>query len=276
MNDDDTTTGGPPNPGNENGNDDATRQLPATPPPPPREPSGQADAAPHDAHGWSAPNGQNPPAPTGWHQGREHGAQAEPARPSYAQQGTYPQSAGYPQGAYGQQAGSAGWQQLSGGAWGGPGAPGPGAAGGYGPPGAPGTPGGYGSSGGYDGLGGYAAPTPGGPSSRGPGFLRALFDFSFRHSVTVGFAKVIYILAIVVAVVGWVLVFLTSLGGLDDPWVGGAAVAGLLGTIFLGIPLTLLWIVLVRVGLEVTVATVRTADNTARLVELGEDQAAAR
>ena len=33
---------------------------------------------------------------------------------------------------------------------------------------------------------------------------------------------------------------------------------------------------LVRVGLEVTVATVRTADNTARLVELGEDRAGAR
>ena len=300
---DDTTAGGP----HRDGNDDETRQMPVSPRSPWESPGGSRDGradetAEHAASATSASHGAPPPPAGAYGTGNagspppapssgsrspgdaRNGRAGEPSDAAYAAPGpeqSGPAGGGQEHGshaaAYGaphpaqddrhqgradswQQAGPRqGWQQQG---WpqGGPGAY-PQQAGGW-----------QQAPAGQAAWGGHA----GRPAAQRPGFLKALFDLSFRHSVTLGFAKVIYVLAIVVAVGAWLIALFTAMAGLNDPWVGPAAAGGLLATIVLGIPLMLLWIVLVRVGLEVTVATVRTADNTARLVELGEDRAGAR
>lgn len=116
------------------------------------------------------------------------------------------------------------------------------------------------------------------------GFFRSLFDLSFAPDkiVTVTFARVIYIIAIVVAAASWILgaVSLFILGGIANaasygygaPSAGGFFVfLGVLTLIFGWIP-GLLNVLLVRVGLETVVAQIRTSQNTARLVHLTESR----
>lgn len=288
---DDTTPGAPPR----GGNDDETGQMPTVPRSPWESPAGTRAADAESLGGQRAPStGPNgpagPPPPPGGHAAEGHpqvapGAPQQappaPAAASGPERETFgshaagygaPESRPYP--AYPT---APAWQQQPGQAAGpwyqsqATGQPEPQPAWAH-------QQGGWQSPGqGWQQPGAALPPTwtgqHGRPPAGRPGFLRALFDLSFRHSVTVGFAKVIYVLAIVVAVGAWVIALFTSLSAMNDPWVGAAAGWGVVGTLVLGLPLVLLWIVLVRVGLEVTVATVRTADNTARLVELGEDRA---
>ena len=129
----------------------------------------------------------------------------------------------------------------------------------------------YGSQ---DWGGGQSAPHPGGganyagPGGQGwqageplsanrieaKGFFAALFDFSFRTFITISFAKVVYGILIVVAAAWWLipaLLMFTESPGL-----------GFLSLLFGWIP-GLLMIIVYRIFLEVTVALVRTSQNTA-------------
>ncbi|WP_105566718.1 DUF4282 domain-containing protein [Microbacterium halophytorum] len=104
-------------------------------------------------------------------------------------------------------------------------------------------------------YGGY----PQGQGANGdPGFFKALFDVSFRNYVTLKFAKVIFIILIVLAILGW-LTAITA-GFTVDPIVGVLAI--LFGWIGPFIAL-----VIYRVLLEAAVALIRTAQNTSILVE---------
>lgn len=104
-----------------------------------------------------------------------------------------------------------------------------------------------------------------------PGFIKALFDFDFKHFVTIKFVKVIYI----------VFLALSALGALFLPLAWGAAGAqdsagaGLLlfivGLLF-GAVILAFEVVAVRVFLEFFVATIRNSQNTTKLVELEEQR----
>ena len=104
----------------------------------------------------------------------------------------------------------------------------------------------------------YAVP-PQGASQQRPagsdakGFFSALFDFSFSSFVTIKFASFIYVLLMVVIGVSWL--FFTVSGFTRDPLVGLLFLIG-------GAIVALVYIVLVRVGLEFYIAMIRTAQNT--------------
>ena len=95
--------------------------------------------------------------------------------------------------------------------------------------------------------------------TRRKSFFEALFDLSFDSSIAVRTIGVIYIVALLVVS----LISLTILFGLGSR--GG-------GFILLGLILApLVWIfyaVLVRIGLEALVASIKTAENTAQMLEI--------
>lgn len=125
------------------------------------------------------------------------------------------------------------------------------------------------------GAGGFT-PGPGqqwGQSpSRESGFFHALFDFSFRRYITISFAKVLFVIAIVLACL-WYLFAL--IGAFSGAMVASAfnASSGSLGlgivTLLFGWIPPFLWLLLVRVALEFVVATIRNSQNTSRMVERG-------
>ncbi|TDE99051.1 DUF4282 domain-containing protein [Occultella glacieicola] len=116
-----------------------------------------------------------------------------------------------------------------------------------------------------------AAAQWGAPQQRDPGFFGSLFDLTFSHYVTLRFAKVLFIVAIVFVALGWLGAVVSAFnfdpyGGFYDDDGGAGAMLGVLTLLFGWIPgfITLL---LVRVGLEFAVATIKTAQNTSKLAE---------
>ena len=104
--------------------------------------------------------------------------------------------------------------------------------------------------------GGHGTP----PRQAGPdttGFFKALFDFSFKSFVTIKFAAVIYGIALLLigifTLIGLIFAFVTMT---EEPIVG-----------FFMLVLTLVlapfYLILVRLTLELYVAMIRTAQNTA-------------
>lgn len=89
------------------------------------------------------------------------------------------------------------------------------------------------------------------------GFFRALFDMSFSRYVTVSFARVIYVVAVVCAALFWLLMVIRGFAS-DEPGIGAAF-------LILGWIPALVWLIFVRVGIEFAVAMVKTADNTSTL-----------
>ncbi|MBZ2198420.1 DUF4282 domain-containing protein [Occultella gossypii] len=144
------------------------------------------------------------------------------------------------------------------------------------PPAAPGgQAGAYGQGQGYGQGQAYgqtqAAAQWGAPQQRDPGFFASLFDLSFSHYITLRFAKVLFILAIIFVALGWLGAVVSAFnfdpyGGFYDDDGGAGAVLGVLTLLFGWIPgfITLL---LVRVGLEFAVATIKTAQNTSKLAD---------
>ncbi|QGU06602.1 hypothetical protein COCCU_03240 [Corynebacterium occultum] len=105
------------------------------------------------------------------------------------------------------------------------------------------------------------------PAKAAKGFLGALFDVNFDNFISLKFAKFIYILAIAIAGIalflGWVL---PVLGFLVD----GSAGAGIGWLLFGWIPITvvaLFHLVGIRLFLEFVISSIKTAENTTRLVE---------
>ncbi|UFU02720.1 DUF4282 domain-containing protein [Ruania suaedae] len=142
---------------------------------------------------------------------------------------------------------------------------------GYAPPGQP-MPG-YGGqpAAGY----GPGYPQAGGSGGgSGNGFFSAFFDFSFSKYVTLTFAKVIFIIAIVIAILWYLGAIISGFGAgalssMADPYGrndGGGAILGVLAILFGWIP-PVLFLIGVRIGLEFVVATIKTSQNTGVLAE---------
>ena len=88
-----------------------------------------------------------------------------------------------------------------------------------------------------------------------------MFDFSFRHFVTISFAKGIFVIAIVIACLAYLLLLIFGFG------MGGRGImAGVVILLFGWIP-SAVFLIIVRLGLEFSVANIRTAENTSALVE---------
>lgn len=104
--------------------------------------------------------------------------------------------------------------------------------------------------------GGYGPP----PRRAGPdttGFFKALFDFSFKSFVTIKFAAIIYGIALaligIFTLIGVILAFVTMT---EEPLFG-------FFTLVLVVILAPFYLILVRLTLELYVAMIRTAQNTA-------------
>lgn len=105
-------------------------------------------------------------------------------------------------------------------------------------------------------------------------FFRAMFDFKFDHFITVKFSSFLYIVAILVALLLWLgqivsaVVFGSLLGSMGS-FYGEAsfnAVPLVLAIVFGWIP-SVISLIAMRLGLEFSVATVRTAQNTTRIAD---------
>lgn len=113
----------------------------------------------------------------------------------------------------------------------------------------------------------YAAPAPwqqgagNQPGSNADAsFFQSLFDLSFTKYVTLSFAKVIYVLAMALIALGYLMAIV----------IGFASEHSALGVfaLLLGWIPALVYLVLVRVSLEFAVAMIRTAQNTSVMANL--------
>ncbi|MFS0143859.1 DUF4282 domain-containing protein [Corynebacterium striatum] len=111
-------------------------------------------------------------------------------------------------------------------------------------------------------------------------FFKSLFDFKFSSFITVKFASVIYIIAMIVGVLWWLggLLFAVmggSIGGLagslsGSSFGGGMAVMMIFGHLIFGSLGLVLYLIQVRLVLEFFVANIQTTENTKKLVENAE------
>lgn len=124
-------------------------------------------------------------------------------------------------------------------------------------PGGPGGPGGYGGP--PQGYGQPPAPQGDNPVAT---FFAALFDLSFSKFVTLTFVKILYVLGIAAVAIAWLFFLIT-----------GFSADALLGVLvlILGPIVALLYIVLIRVSLEISVAVIRVAINTGKLADSGNE-----
>ena len=110
-------------------------------------------------------------------------------------------------------------------------------------------------------------PRQGGPSSyvasggeavagSSSGFLTALFDFTFDTFVTPKIVKFVYVLAVIWAVVAYVIVVITS-------FFQYGLTSGLVALVF-GPLVALIWIAVVRIGLEFGISVVRMSEDVHR------------
>lgn len=107
------------------------------------------------------------------------------------------------------------------------------------------------------------------------GFFKSLFDFRFDNFIAVRWAGFIYIIAIVVAALSWLG---SIIGGIVTGAAAGSASAyfgeapsfspwPLLLAIIFGWIIPALWVIFVRLGLELIVANVKTAENTKQIAD---------
>lgn len=103
------------------------------------------------------------------------------------------------------------------------------------------------------------------------GFFKALFDFRFEHFITLKFAGVLYLLSWIVAALIWlwniVSALLFGFAFASRDYYGGADFTAwplIVAVLFGWIP-SVLAILALRLVLEFSVATVRTAENTTAL-----------
>ncbi|MGO1982864.1 MAG: DUF4282 domain-containing protein [Brachybacterium alimentarium] len=113
------------------------------------------------------------------------------------------------------------------------------------------------------------------PTAQGEaGFFRALFDFTFTHFITVKFSAFLYIVAFLVAILMWLgqivaaILFGVLLGSANSYFDEASfnAVPLVLAIVFGWIP-SVISLIAMRLGLEFSVATVRTAQNTKTIAE---------
>lgn len=102
--------------------------------------------------------------------------------------------------------------------------------------------------------GGQPPPGPG-PSSQAKGFFGALFDFSFTSFATPSIVKIVYVLAMVFLVLGWLgisIVIMTD------------SVAGGLAALILGLIPLVVYLAFVRMTLEFYYSVVRMSEDVHR------------
>lgn len=122
------------------------------------------------------------------------------------------------------------------------------------------------------------------PRSSRDGFFGALFDLKFERFITLRFARVIYVICIVMAVLSWLGTILSAIlaataqsalmsyasyySGMDAG-MGAGGVLMIVAAVLLGWIPSLLMVICSRIILEFIVASVRTATNTQALVDRG-------
>ncbi|MDO5031155.1 DUF4282 domain-containing protein [Corynebacterium sp.] len=126
---------------------------------------------------------------------------------------------------------------------------------------------------------------PESPKKQGANFFSALFDFKFQNFVTVKFASVIYMIALVIGVLNWIggliMSIMTAAGaGMFDAAYydvfGSSSGSGVLGVMMIfghlifGTIALFLYVITVRVVLEAFVANIKTAENTRDILEKQE------
>lgn len=116
---------------------------------------------------------------------------------------------------------------------------------GWGGPGS--SPAGYGYPGGQGGAGG----------PRKPGFLATLFDLSFTSFVTPSIVKGVYVVAMAVIALGWL--------GYTVAFFARGAGWGLLMLLVIGPVVSLVYLILARIGLELYLAVIRVAEDVREL-----------
>ncbi|VEW14445.1 Uncharacterised protein [Brevibacterium casei] len=215
--------------------------------------SPSSQGGPDRSHDPAAASSNESGLPTGSQPAQQYGSQPQAGSPydgspydGYAQSSGYGQSASYGQS-------------------GGYGAPGP-----YGQAGTHGQHQHYGQAAPYGHEAGYGH--SGQPSE--PGFLKSLFDFRFENFVAVRWAGIIYLLAIIVAGLWWLGAILSAIA------IGAAANTPtmfnpepsfnawpLVLTIVFGWIGPALWVIFVRLVLELIVAGVKTAEHTKRIAD---------
>ncbi len=126
----------------------------------------------------------------------------------------------------------------------------------------------------------YGAPE--GQSGRGrkAGFFKSLFDFRFDNFIAVRWAGIIYVITVIVAALSWVATIISSImvgiaagaasnfytGSFYDdspsfsPW-------PLIFAILFGWIVPLLWVIFVRLVLELVVSSVKTAEHTKTIAD---------
>jgi len=103
------------------------------------------------------------------------------------------------------------------------------------------------------------APQQPGVGASSESFFKALLDLSFSQFITVKFAKYIYILAIVLHVLTVLFLAVTVSVAADSFF-------AFLGTLILGAIIALFSLISVRLGLELSVSIIRTAQNSTHIV----------
>ncbi|MFF2634003.1 DUF4282 domain-containing protein [Microbacterium sp. NPDC058021] len=114
------------------------------------------------------------------------------------------------------------------------------------------------------------------PAGAGRGFVRALFDLSFRTFITRRLAGVFYVVGLVAIGIGFLYYFLRGLilgiTMLVPPFVNiGGGVALLISTIIVVPIVAFLAVVLLRFVIEAVVALIAIAENTQRTADRASD-----
>ncbi|GAA0035716.1 MULTISPECIES: DUF4282 domain-containing protein [Brevibacterium] len=120
----------------------------------------------------------------------------------------------------------------------------------------------------------YGAQPGGYGQSSEPGFFKSLFDFRFERFVAVRWAGIIYLISVIVAALWWLGAVVTAIG------IGAAASRAtywnpepefnawpLIIAILFGWIVPALWVIFVRLVLELIVSSVRTAEHTKRIAD---------
>ncbi len=91
-------------------------------------------------------------------------------------------------------------------------------------------------------------------------FFRALFDFSFSEFVTTKIIKILYVISIILAALGWLFFLITSLASAGGYF--GTGVWGVLGGL-IGAPIGfVLTVIFSRVGYEILIVLFGIAEHT--------------
>ena len=118
--------------------------------------------------------------------------------------------------------------------------------------------------------GGSQEPLPQEPKrNTNRGFFSALFDLNFDNFVSVKYAKFIYTLLLVLIGLAFLFAWLLPALTMFSESVGFGFVMLLLGWIPIAI-VGLFQLIIVRIILEFVISSVKTADNTSRLVDLND------